>query len=190
MILLAIIIQAILTLALDSLCHAFQNNHYATIRHHHYNYCNPSLNNVVTTCCSALQSSTDPLQDLEILDIEEGSGEVAKFDSIVTIKYTGRFFQTGKQFDESMISFKLGNGKVLEGCDKGIREMRVGGKRILKIPSELGFGEAGFSGLDYSIPSNTDLEYTVQLTSVASGPMAEAAANMGIGLDPNTVYLK
>lgn len=137
-----------------------------------------------------LQSSNEPLQDLEIVDIEEGTGAIAKFESIVTIKYTGRFYESGEDFDQSMISFKLGFGKVLDGCDKGIRDMKVGGTRLLKIPSRLGFGTEGFGPEPYSIPPNSDLEYTVELTAVASGPMAEAAANMGIGLDPNTIYLK
>ena len=139
---------------------------------------------------SALRSSSS-LEDLEIIDTQEGTGgDTAKFESIVTIKYTGKVLKTQEQFDQSMISFKLGYGKVLDGCDKGIRGMRVGGIRILKIPSRLGFGVDGFGPDPYSIPPNTDLEYTIELTALASGPMAEAAANLGIGLDSNTVYLK
>lgn len=135
----------------------------------------------------ALQSA---LEDLEIIDTKEGSGDVAKFESIVTVRYTGKFYESQEEFDTSMISFKLGYGKVLEGCDKGIRGMKVGGTRILKVPSRMGFGSAGFGPEPYSIPPDTDLEYSVELTAIASGPMAEAAAKMGIGLDPNTVYLK
>jgi len=130
----------------------------------------------------------EQLQDLEISDSVEGSGEIAKFDTIVTIQYTGRFLESGEQFDKGMISFKVGFGKVIDGCDDGVRGMRVGGTRELKIPSKLGFGASG--NADLKIPPDADLEYTVELKSVASGPMAEAAANMGIGLDPNTVYLK
>mmetsp|Transcript_5013 Transcript_5013/g.7243 ORF Transcript_5013/g.7243 Transcript_5013/m.7243 type:complete len:190 (-) Transcript_5013:109-678(-) len=128
------------------------------------------------------------LQDLEIIDTLEGTGDVAKFDSIVTIQYTGKILDSGEKFDtDSMISFKLGYGKVLQGCDTGIRGMKVGGIRMLKIPSRLGFGAEGMDG---SVAPNTDLEYTIELLSVASGPMAETAANMGIGLNPKTVYLK
>ena len=143
-----------------------------------------------TRRASAVFSSPSPLQDLEIVDTVEGTGDVAKFDSIVTIKYTGRFLGIEEKFDEKMISFKIGYGKVLSGCDRGIRSMRVGGTRVLKIPSKLGFGPSGFSGPEYTVPPDQDLEYTVELVSVTSGPMAEAAANLGIGLDPNTVYLK
>lgn len=136
-----------------------------------------------------------PLDELVVTDSIEGTGDsVAAFGSIVTVTYKGFLWtcKTEKKlpFDKSMITFKLGYGKVLEGCDKGIRGMRVGGSRNLKIPSQLGFGVAGFGPMPYSIPPNADLEYDVELISVATGPMAEAAAKMGIGLDPNTVYLK
>ena len=139
---------------------------------------------------SIITIESSALEDLEIIDIKEGTGEVAKFESIVTVKYVGKFYETQETFDESMISFKLGYGKVIKGCDQGIRGMKVGGNRILKIPASLGFGAEGFGPEPYSIPPNTDLEYSVELTNVSSGPMAEAAASMGIGLDRNTVYLK
>lgn len=133
---------------------------------------------------------SSPLKDLEVIDTQVGTGEEAKFESIVTVQYVGTFYESQETFDESMISFKLGYGKVIQGCDRGIRGMKVGGQRILKIPATLGFGEQGSGPEPYSIPPNTDFEYSVLLTAVASGPMAEAAANMGIGLDRNTVYLK
>lgn len=130
------------------------------------------------------------LEQLLVTDSVEGTGETAKFGAIVTVNYEGFLLEDGTLFDTSMISFKLGYGKVLEGCDKGIKGMRVGGKRVLKIPSKLGFGSAGFGPEPYSVPKNADLEFRVELLSVASGPMSEAAANMGIGLNPKTVYLK
>ena len=151
---------------------------------------------------STNENNTPALVSLEVNDTTEGTGEVAAFGSIVTVKYTGSLYsepssdkrnQQQQQpvlppFDQSKISFKLGYGKVLDGCDEGIRGMRVGGVRTLNIPSELGFGPGGFGPEPYSIPPNADLRYTVELTAVASGPVAEAAARMGIGLDPDTVY--
>jgi len=135
-------------------------------------------------------SCTPPLDELIVRDTTEGTGDVAATGNIVTVKYVGSLLGSGAQFDESMISFKLGTGRVLAGCDEGITGMRVGGTRVLKIPSALGFGPSGFGPEPYSVPSDADLEYRVELLSVASGPMAEAAAKMGIGLNPNTVYLK
>ena len=131
-----------------------------------------------------------PLDKLIVRDTTEGTGDVAATGNIVTVKYVGSLLGSGAQFDESMISFKLGTGRVLAGCDEGITGMCVGGTRVLKIPSALGFGPSGFGPEPYSVPSDADLEYRVELLSVASGPMAEAAAKMGIGLNPNTVYLK
>ena len=138
----------------------------------------------------AIPLLASPLKDLQVIDTQVGTGEEATFESIVTVQYVGTFYESQETFDESMISFKLGYGKVIKGCDQGIRGMKVGGKRILHIPAKLAFGEQGFGPEPYSIPPDTDLEYSVFLTAVATGPMAEAAANMGIGLDRNTVYLK
>mmetsp|Transcript_6412 Transcript_6412/g.7371 ORF Transcript_6412/g.7371 Transcript_6412/m.7371 type:complete len:204 (-) Transcript_6412:239-850(-) len=169
-------------------------------RYHHYYY--PTTSTALGGSTANENGNQDnnnisaSLVALEMSDTIEGTGGVAAFDSIVTIKYTGSLlsFESESQqepvpFDQSMISFKIGYGKVLDGCDRGIRGMKVGGIRVLKIPSHLGFGTEGFEGA-YSIPPNSDLQYTVELIAVTSGPMAEAAANMGIGLDRNTVYLK
>jgi len=173
-------------------------------RFHHYYY---STTSTVLGGSAANENGNNDnnnistsLVALEMSDTIEGTGGVAAFDSIVTIKYTGSLLsfeselesqqeQEPVPFDQSMISFKIGYGKVLDGCDRGIRGMKVGGIRVLKIPSYLGFGTEGFEGA-YSIPPNSDLQYTVELIAVTSGPMAEAAAKMGIGLDRNTVYLK
>jgi len=169
-------------------------------RYHHYYY--PTTSTALGGSTANENGNQDnnnisaSLVALEMSDTIEGTGGVAAFDSIVTIKYTGSLlsFESESQqepvpFDQSMISFKIGYGKVLDGCDRGIRGMKVGGIRVLKIPSHLGFGTEGFEGA-YSIPPNSDLQYTVELIAVTSGPMAEAAAKMGIGLDRNTVYLK
>jgi len=173
-------------------------------RYHHYYY--PTTSTALGGSTANENRNQDnnnistSLVVLEMSDTIEGTGGVAAFESIVTIKYTGSLFsfesesesqqeQEPVPFDQSMISFKIGYGKVLDGCDQGIRGMKVGGIRVLKIPSHLGFGTEGFDGA-YSIPPDSDLLYIVELIAVASGPMAEAAAKMGIGLDRNTVYLK
>eukprot|EP00591_Stephanopyxis_turris_P009913 CAMPEP_0195518926 /NCGR_PEP_ID=MMETSP0794_2-20130614/13961_1 /TAXON_ID=515487 /ORGANISM="Stephanopyxis turris, Strain CCMP 815" /LENGTH=176 /DNA_ID=CAMNT_0040647975 /DNA_START=8 /DNA_END=534 /DNA_ORIENTATION=+ len=127
-----------------------------------------------------------PLKDLGVLDTTEGTGDIAKNGDIVTVKYVGSLLSTNTQFDKSMISFKLGAGRVLPGCEQGIVGMRVGGTRVIQIPSLLGYGPAGFGGpaAPYTIPPDADLEFVVELTALASGKMAEMAAGMGIGLDP------
>mmetsp|Transcript_12461 Transcript_12461/g.15612 ORF Transcript_12461/g.15612 Transcript_12461/m.15612 type:complete len:190 (-) Transcript_12461:34-603(-) len=152
--------------------------------------------NSVARCCQRTKLFAT-LDELEITDTLEGTGDKASFGDIVTVKYEGRLLSESSSsqevttpFDTSMISFKLGYGKVLEGCDKGIVGMRVGGKRNLLVPSQLGFGPQGFSGPSYSVPPDADLEYGIELIAVSNGPMAESMAKLGMGLHPETVYLK
>lgn len=107
--------------------------------------------------------------DLVIKDIKVGTGEEAKDGKTVTVHYTGRLSNaTGKKFDSSRdrnqpFSFKLGRGEVIRGWDRGVKGMKVGGKRNLTIPSHLGYGERG-AGRD--IPPNATLFFEVELLGV------------------------
>jgi FKBP-type peptidyl-prolyl cis-trans isomerase FkpA len=105
---------------------------------------------------------------LQYWDIVVGTGAVAKEGDRVRVHYTG-WLTTGKKFDSSVdagrpFTFALGNGEVIRGWDEGIEGMKVGGKRQLHIPPELGYGEGGSP--DGSIPSNSTLIFDVQLLSV------------------------
>ena len=125
-------------------------------------------------------------QGLAARDEVLGDGEVAAVGDIVTVKYAGRLLRTGKQFDAGSISFKLGAGRVIPGWDQGIVDMRVGGKRALRIPSSLGYGAAG-AGVE--IPPNADLEFDCELVNVAEGPAAVLAAKLSIGYNLRTAIL-
>jgi FKBP-type peptidyl-prolyl cis-trans isomerase FkpA len=105
---------------------------------------------------------------LQYWDIVVGTGAVAKEGDRVRVHYTG-WLTTGKKFDSSVdagrpFTFALGNGEVIRGWDEGIEGMKVGGKRQLHIPPELGYGEGGSP--DGTIPSNSTLIFDVQLLSV------------------------
>jgi FKBP-type peptidyl-prolyl cis-trans isomerase len=105
---------------------------------------------------------------LQYWDIVVGTGAVAKEGDRVRVHYTG-WLTTGKKFDSSVdggrpFTFALGNGEVIRGWDEGIAGMKVGGKRQLRIPPELGYGEGGTP--DGTIPANTTLIFDVQLLSV------------------------
>ncbi|WKK22785.1 FKBP-type peptidyl-prolyl cis-trans isomerase [Streptomyces olivoreticuli] len=89
--------------------------------------------------------------DLEITEVWEGDGKVAKAGDFVKVHYVGVAFSTGEEFDASWnrgnpLEFKLGAGQVIQGWDQGIQGMKVGGRRKLVIPAHLAYGERGAGG--------------------------------------------
>ncbi|HRK22440.1 MAG TPA: FKBP-type peptidyl-prolyl cis-trans isomerase [Fimbriimonadaceae bacterium] len=106
------------------------------------------------------------MQDLLIEDVVLGTGDEAVAGKGVTVHYTGTF-EDGRQFDSSVgrgpFSFKLGMGQVIKGWDQGVAGMKVGGKRKLTIPSELGYGSRGAGNV---IPPNSTLLFDVELLAV------------------------
>jgi FKBP-type peptidyl-prolyl cis-trans isomerase FkpA len=110
---------------------------------------------------------TVTINGLVIEDIVAGDGEVAKSGCSVTVHYTG-WLTNGKKFDSSLdrdepFRFGLGRGQVIKGWDLGVAEMRVGGKRKLTIPPEMGYGASGAGGV---IPPNATLIFEVELLAV------------------------
>ena len=104
---------------------------------------------------------------LQYWEIRVGNGEVAKEGSHVRVHYSG-WLTTGKKFDSSVdrgqpFDFTIGNGEVIKGWEEGVAGMKVGGKRQLRIPPELGYG-AGGSPPD--IPANATLIFDIQLLGV------------------------
>jgi len=104
--------------------------------------------------------------NLQVEDIQVGTGAEAKKGQTVTVHYTGRLTD-GKQFDSSVggdpFSFPLGAGMVIQGWDVGVAGMKVGGKRKLTIPPEMGYGRMGYPPV---IPGNATLVFDVELLSV------------------------
>ncbi|WP_328316577.1 FKBP-type peptidyl-prolyl cis-trans isomerase [Streptomyces sp. NBC_00388] len=93
----------------------------------------------------------EPPADLEIKDITEGDGAVAKAGDRVKVHYVGVAFSTGEEFDASWnrgtpLEFQLGAGQVISGWDQGVQGMKVGGRRQLTIPAHLAYGDRGAGG--------------------------------------------
>jgi FKBP-type peptidyl-prolyl cis-trans isomerase len=105
---------------------------------------------------------------LEIEDIKVGTGREAKTGDTVHVQYTGTL-TSGKKFDSSYdhggdpFKFTLGKGEVIKGWDQGVVGMKVGGKRRLRIPADLGYGA---SGSPPNIPPNAGLVFEVELVSI------------------------
>lgn len=106
--------------------------------------------------------------ELKMQDIKMGTGETATAGKLLTVNYTGTLTD-GTKFDSSLdpgrspFVFKLGAGDVIQGWDQGVAGMKVGGKRKLTIPPELGYGTTGAGGV---IPPNATLIFEIELLKV------------------------
>ena len=110
---------------------------------------------------------TKTARGLEYWDIKIGTGAVAASGQHLKVDYTG-WLTNGKKFDSSVgtgkpFDFVLGAGQVIKGWDEGVAGMKVGGKRQLRIPPDLAYGEKGYPGV---IPANSTLIFDVRLVEV------------------------
>lgn len=135
----------------------------------------PQENNAAATE-DAAQATAPALSDLPldtkelyVEDVVKGSGKEAKGGSRISVHYTG-LLTDGTVFDSSLrtgqpFTFNLGAGEVIPGFDEGISGMKVGGKRILVIPSDLAYGANGVG----PIPPNATLIFEIDLVSAVDG---------------------
>jgi FKBP-type peptidyl-prolyl cis-trans isomerase len=126
----------------------------------------PAVRPNTTTPAKVTGDGVKTASGLQYWDIKVGTGAVAKDGSHVTVHYTG-WLTTGKKFDSSVdahqpFDFTIAQGDVIKGWDQGVAGMKVGGKRQLRIPPELGYGASG-SG---PIPPNATLIFDIQLLAV------------------------
>ena len=109
-----------------------------------------------------------PPTDLEVTDITVGDGAEATPGSQVSVHYVGVAHSTGEEFDASYnrgapLDFPLGAGRVIQGWDRGVAGMKVGGRRKLVIPPQLGYGDRGAGS---AIAPGETLIFVVDLVGV------------------------
>ncbi|MFF8381791.1 FKBP-type peptidyl-prolyl cis-trans isomerase [Streptomyces sp. NPDC015661] len=110
----------------------------------------------------------DAPTELTFRDLVVGDGPEAKPGRVVQVHYVGVTFESGKEFDASWdrgqpFKFAVGGGRVIKGWDRGIRGMKVGGRREIIVPPRLGYGKQSPSSL---IPPGSTLIFVVDLLSV------------------------
>ncbi|MEK7541051.1 MAG: FKBP-type peptidyl-prolyl cis-trans isomerase [Patescibacteria group bacterium] len=146
----------------------------------------PANNQLINEEEEKITSENNEIQTVKIEILQEGSGAEAKTGDAVTVHYTG-VLENGAKFDSSLdrgtpFEFTLGQNRVIQGWELGILGMKVGEKRKLIIPSELGYGEqgigyggkfgcAGVKDCDpnketYIIPPNATLIFEVELLKI------------------------
>lgn len=108
-----------------------------------------------------LATMTQTASGLYYKDTVVGTGAVAEVGDSTTVGYSG-WLPNGKLFDSGSFTFTVGVGKVVPGFDEGVLGMKVGGKRKLVIPPDLGYGNTARG----SIPANSTMIFEVELTKI------------------------
>lgn len=125
---------------------------------------------ITATAQTAGKPVTTP-SGLQITDTKVGTGATPRPNQIAVVHYTGWLYQNGakgKKFDSSVdrgepFEFPVGARRVIAGWDEGVATMKVGGKRTLVVPANLGYGAAGAGGV---IPPNATLIFDVELLGI------------------------
>lgn len=119
-------------------------------------------------------NQTVTLDGMSMIDNKIGSGRAAHSGDMVVVHYSGWLYDPtepgnkGDKFDSSLdrgqpFAFRIGVGQVIRGWDEGVTGMRVGGKRTLVVPPELGYGDRGVGN---AIPPNSTLLFEVELLEI------------------------
>ena len=124
------------------------------------------INKARTEAILAAADNKGNLNSMVIDDIKIGTGDAVKNGDTVSVHYVGTL-QNGQEFDNSKkrgqpFEFKVGGGQVIEGWEKGVVGMQVGGQRILVIPPDMAYGSQGIG----PIPGNATLVFSIELLEI------------------------
>jgi FKBP-type peptidyl-prolyl cis-trans isomerase len=127
---------------------------------------------MLTLAAAGQGKMTTTKSGLKYVDQKVGAGDTAAKGNSVSVHYTGWLYVDGKRgqkFDSSLdrnmpFQFTLGARQVIPGWDEGVEGMKIGGKRELIIPPDLGYGARGFPG---AIPPNAVLNFEIELLKVS-----------------------
>mmetsp|Transcript_27970 Transcript_27970/g.39391 ORF Transcript_27970/g.39391 Transcript_27970/m.39391 type:complete len:206 (+) Transcript_27970:159-776(+) len=123
-------------------------------------------------------------QALAIRDVSVGSGDVIQEGDLIQVEYNGKLMATNKQFDEGNFMLKFGEAyRVMPGWTEGIKGMRIGGTRTLKIPPNLAYGKRGAGD---TIPPNSDLEFQITILEKKDGIVDDIIYKTGLGANVKT----
>jgi peptidylprolyl isomerase len=133
-----------------------------------------SMVSVMSDDSASAQSAAKPVttaSGLQMIDTKVGTGASPKTNQTAVVHYTGWLYVNGvkgKKFDSSVdrnepFEFPVGAGRVIRGWDEGVATMKIGGKRTLIVPPQLGYGAQGAGG---AIPPNATLIFDVELLGV------------------------
>jgi FKBP-type peptidyl-prolyl cis-trans isomerase FkpA len=136
--------------------------------------CQAGTESSISTTSEGNTAMTQSITELVKIDTLVGTGREAEIGFNVTVHYTGWLYDPskpdnkGQKFDSSVdrgdpFVFYLGGGQVIQGWDQGFAGMKIGGKRTLIIPPEMGYGARGAGGV---IPPNATLVFDVELLGV------------------------
>ena len=129
---------------------------------------------MVSDNSASAQSAAKPVttaSGLQMIDTKVGTGASPRANQTAVVQYTGWLYENGvkgKKFDSSVdrnepFEFPVGAGRVIRGWDEGVASMKIGGKRTLIVPPQLGYGARGAGG---AIPPNATLIFDVELLGV------------------------
>ncbi len=128
----------------------------------------PSSPEAETLATPEVYTAPEKASELEIVDLEPGDGAEAKSGDCLSVKYYGTLASNGTMFDENFtkptaIGFQLGQGRVIEGWEKGLEGLKVNGTRRLVIPAAQAYGDQAQGEI---IPANSDLVFVVKLLEI------------------------